>query len=289
MKLENNVLCVEIAELGAEVTRIFDKERNTEVLWNGDEKFWKGYSPILFPNIGKAWGDHIQIDGIQYPASKHGFARNTRFDCVSVSEEKISFMMHSTEETKEVYPYDFELYVNYQLKGKELEVEWQVRNCADKSMYFTIGGHPAFCFAEKGEVKTDYCLKFPGKDKLEYLGLDLPTGTIIPDSSYPMLLKDGYYPLSEEMFQVDTFIFGGGQVDEVWLCKRDGTPYVGLKCEEFSNLGIWSPAGAPFVCLEPWAGCCDNYEFEGEISEKPAINSVKSGETFVKKYQIIVA
>ena len=30
---------------------------------------------------------------------------------------------------------------------------WEVKNPADETMYFTIGGHPAFRFAEKNEKK----------------------------------------------------------------------------------------------------------------------------------------
>lgn len=48
VKLENEKLLVEIAELGAEVTRLYDKEKNTEVLWDGNPKFWKRHSPICF-------------------------------------------------------------------------------------------------------------------------------------------------------------------------------------------------------------------------------------------------
>ena len=33
---------------------------------------------------------------------------------------------------------------------------------------------------------------------------------------------------------------------------------------------------------------CDDVGFEGDISEKPGINSVESGGTFEKSYQIIV-
>ena len=62
MKMENDVLCVEIAELGAEITRIYDKENDTEVLWNGDARFWKRHSPILFPNVGKTWKNTLCID-----------------------------------------------------------------------------------------------------------------------------------------------------------------------------------------------------------------------------------
>lgn len=53
MKLENACLCVEIAEKGAELTRIFNKKTGAEILWNGDPQFWSRHSPVLFPNVGK--------------------------------------------------------------------------------------------------------------------------------------------------------------------------------------------------------------------------------------------
>ena len=288
MKLENEFLCVEVADAGAEVIRIYDKTNDTEVLWNGDARFWKRHSPILFPNVGKTWNNTIHINGEQYPAPSHGFARDTEFRCVETSEDSVVYQLTSTEDTRKVYPFDFELRVGYCLKEKELEVSWQVQNRTDGKMYFTIGGHPAFVFAGEGEVKTDYCLRFPGKDKLDYLKLDLATGCAIPTQTYPMELKDGYHPLNEEMFEIDTFLYDGGQIDEAWLCKKDGTPYVGVRCEEFPNFGIWSPPGAPFVCLEPWCGRCDNVGFEGDISEKEGINCLKAGEVFETKYQILV-
>ena len=33
--------CVEIAELGAELTRIYDKKTETDILWEGDPAYWK--------------------------------------------------------------------------------------------------------------------------------------------------------------------------------------------------------------------------------------------------------
>ena len=79
------------------------------------------------------------------------------------------------------------------------------------------------------------------------------------------------------------------QLKEVWLCKKDGRkPYVGVKSEGFYSYGIWSPKNAPFVCLEPWAGRCDDTGFDKDISEKKGINAVQPGEIFEKGYQILV-
>lgn len=289
VKLENEFLCVEIAEMGAEVTRIYDKTEDNEILWEGNPVYWKRHSPVLFPNVGKTYKNRVLINGTQYPTSQHGFARDNEFTCIEAANEKASFMFRSSEETKEVYPFDFELHINYKLNKKELTVEWQVKNCGDETMYFTIGGHPAFRFAKPEETKADYVLKVPGKEKLEYVLIDISCGCANVDEIHTLQLSEETYPLSDELFAKDALVVDNGQIEEAWLCHKDGTPYVGVRSAGFPNYGIWSVEGAPFVCLEPWMGRCDNVGFNAELSEKPNVNKVEAGEKFIKDYTIVVA
>lgn len=289
VKLENEFLCVEIAEKGAEVTRIYDKTEDNEILWEGNPVYWKRHSPVLFPNVGKTYKNRVLINGTQYPTSQHGFARDNEFTCIEAANEKASFMFRSSEETKEVYPFDFELHINYKLNKKELTVEWQVKNCGDETMYFTIGGHPAFRFAKPEETKADYVLKVPGKEKLEYVLIDISCGCANVDEVHTLQLSEETYPLSDELFAKDALVVDNGQIEEAWLCHKDGTPYVGVRSAGFPNYGIWSVEGAPFVCLEPWMGRCDNVGFNAELSEKPNVNKVEVGEKFIKDYTIVVA
>ena len=288
VKLENEFLCVEIAEMGAEVTRIYDKTEDNEILWEGNPVYWKRHSPVLFPNVGKTYKNRVLINGTQYPTSQHGFARDNVFTCIEAANEKASFMFRSSEETKEVYPFDFELHINYKLNKKELTVEWQVKNCGDETMYFTIGGHPAFRFAKPEETKADYVLKVPGKEKLEYVLIDISCGCANVDEVHTLQLSEETYPLSDELFAKDALVVDNGQIEEAWLCHKDGTPYVGVRSAGFPNYGIWSVEGAPFVCLEPWMGRCDNVGFNAELSEKPNVNKVEAGEKFIKDYTIVV-
>ena len=289
VKLENEFLCVEIAEMGAEVTRIYDKTEDNEILWEGNPVYWKRHSPVLFPNVGKTYKNRVLINGTQYPTSQHGFARDNVFTCIEAANEKASFMFRSSEETKEVYPFDFELHINYKLNKKELTVEWQVKNCGDETMYFTIGGHPAFRFAKPEETKADYVLKVPGKEKLEYVLIDINCGCANVDEIHTLQLSEETYPLSDELFAKDALVVDNGQIEEAWLCHKDGTPYVGVRSAGFPNYGIWSVEGAPFVCLEPWMGRCDNVGFNAELSEKPNVNKVEAGEKVIKDYTIVVA
>ena len=90
------------------------------------------------------------------------------------------------------------------------------------------------------------------------------------------------------MFDKDALIFDNGQIEWVGLALPNGKPYIALESKNFPNFGIWSKPGAPYVCLEPWCGRCDNKGFQGEISEKPGINTLKAGDVFKKSYDIIV-
>lgn len=117
-------------------------------------EFWNRHSPILFPNVGKTHGNTVLIKGTQYPTSQHGFARDSQFRCVKSAAEEAQFLFCSNEETREVYPYDFELYITYRLDGKNIFVDWKVKNPSEETIYFTIGAHPAFMFeGSKGDER----------------------------------------------------------------------------------------------------------------------------------------
>ena len=288
-QLENEHIYLEVASHGAELVRLVGKKTKKEYLFDGDTKYWKRHSPILFPFVGGVKNKEYRYNGKTYTMTQHGFARDSEFKCIHAGKETSIFLLTSTEEMKEVYPFDFELFITYTLEKNVLHVKWEVKNPSDETIYFTIGAHPAFRFAKNEEGKTDYILKFPGKDELKYCLINMKEMAPDPDELHEMKLNEETYPLTEELFENDALIFDNTQIEEAWICHKDGTPYVGVKSEGFPSYGIWSVKDAPFVCLEPWMGRCDNIGFDKEISEKPGINKVESGETFEKEYQIVVA
>lgn len=290
MILENDSLRVEIASHGAELMSIYDRRRSAELLWNGNPAFWKRRSPILFPYVGKCWQGRVLIDGATYTPSAHGFARNRDFICERSDATSAIFLLASDEETRKVYPFDFELCVIYRLEGGCLRVEWSVKNTSGSELFFTIGGHPAFCFADPSDKKEDYFLKFTlsgDKDELCCSLLDLASGTVT-DKRETIPLTDGCLPLSESLFDGDTLVMDGGQVLSAGLYHKNGTHCVTVRCDGFPNFGVWSMPNAPFVCLEPWMGRCDNFGFDRELSEKPNVNRVAPGGTFGAGYDISI-
>lgn len=286
-QIRNEFLTVTINDMGAELVSIFDNARNREVLWQGDPSHWARHAPILFPNVGRHYNNQYLYNGKQYPSSQHGFARDMEFTCICASDTAITHRLISDASTWEAYPFDFILDVTHSLDGNSLKIQWNVENTGDHTMYFTIGGHPGFCVPILPDTKqTDYFLMFR-EDKLYYHLIDVATGTAVTDVDYPLILEDKRCPITRDMFDKDALIFDH-QVQWAAIAYPDGTPYISMSCEGFSSLGIWSAPGAPFVCLEPWDGRCDNFGFEDEISNKPGICTLLPKQLYEKSYTIFV-
>ena len=82
---------------------------------NGEEKihdgesFWNRHAPILFPIVGKLKDNQTEIEGKIYKMGQHGFARDMEFK--KIGENK--YVLTSSAETLEKYPYEFELYESF--------------------------------------------------------------------------------------------------------------------------------------------------------------------------------
>lgn len=287
--LENDQLRVTISDHGAELSGIFDKKNNREVLWNADPTYWKRHAPVLFPYVGRLYNDTSLIGGKTYTSGQHGFARDMEFICTEETGTSVTHLLEATDTTKRAWPYDFQLYITHTLNGRDLTVSWKVINKDSETMYFTIGAHPAFNVPVLSDtVQSQYHLTFSGQKELTYCLLDAKLGTALPEQSHTLSLENGTCLIDEHMFDKDALIFDNGQITKAGITLPDGTPYVEISCEGFPNFGIWSAIGAPFVCLEPWMGRCDNTGYEGELSEKPNINALKPAEVFDKSYMISI-
>ena len=287
--IENSFLKISVSDHGAELTGIYDKTNDREILWQADPAYWKRHAPVLFPNVGRNYKDIWRLNGKEYPSSQHGFARDSDFICTDITDTSLSFVLKSSEETLNVYPFAFALKITYTLKKHDLEVCWEVVNNDSETMYFTIGGHLAFRVpVREGESQSDYRLAFEGLDALTYLLIDTSVGTVLADEPHTLSLENGTCSIAPHMFDKDALVFDNGQIQKAGILFPDGTPYLTLTSEGFPNFGIWSVPGAPFVCLEPWMGRCDDCGFEKPLSEKANINVLKPDEEFIKSYQITV-
>ena len=75
--LENEALTLAIADKGAELSRVWDREAGCERLWGADPTVWNRHAPILFPFVGKVIDGKYRVNGREYEMkTQHGFARD---------------------------------------------------------------------------------------------------------------------------------------------------------------------------------------------------------------------
>lgn len=295
--LENAQLMATFDTKGAELLSVKRKNRisgeleEQEYIWSGDPKYWGRHAPILFPFVGTQKGKQYQHKGIIYPMTQHGFARDKEFVMQTKEKNRIWFKLSSDEETKKCYPFEFILWIGYELEEDTIQVFYRVENYSKEKMYFAIGAHPGFtCPLVEGTLQEEYSFRFPHINALTYSIVNMENG-LKRENTYQMdLVKKeeyGYLKLEKGLFDRDALIIEQSRINEVALCKADNKPYVIVKFDT-PLFGLWSPAGknAPFVCIEPWYGRCDSEEFDGELSEKEYINELDMGESFERSYSM---
>jgi galactose mutarotase-like enzyme len=160
-----------------------------------------------------------------------------------------------------------------------------VKNTGKETMYFSIGGHPAFACPEQPDGKqTDYYLHFDGTDKITSRMIREGVAT---DHMTEYILDDGYLKISEDLFDNDALVVEGNQTQAVSLCRPDKTPYITLHFDA-PLFGVWSVPGkaAPFVCIEPWYGRCDHENFEGTLEQREWSNTLEPEGVFEVSYDI---
>ncbi len=288
--LENELVKAEICTLGAELYSLIRKSDSREYIWNGDGKYWGRHAPVLFPFVGSVKDKKYTYSGKEYQMGQHGFARDMEFEVLSEAYDEVKLVLLSNEDTKARYPFDWELYITYRLKGCSLLTEWKVVNTDDKTLYFSIGGHPAFLCPkdDKGRVSLDNgaMLYFNDLKELKYKLIN-ENGQVKDTEIHTRKLEGGFLKLSNEMFDKDALIVEDGSVRSVEICNA--ARKAELTIEFHAPLfGIWSPAGkkAPFLCIEPWYGRADGEDFNGTLEERKFGNLLQAGAAFTGGYSI---
>ena len=287
--LSNGELRVEVSAHGAELQSI--RKGETEYLWQGDPAFWGRRSPVLFPIVGSVWESRYRVAGAEYQMGQHGFARDMDFTLVNASETEVRYRLESSVQTKERYPYDFCLEIAYRLRGRCLDVIWEVTNPSAEYIYFQIGAHPAFYYPDYDpQTSGRGHFTFDRSEGLECIRIT-EKGCVDAETKWPLELCEGVLKLEKDTFDaIDTIMLQDSQVGRVNMFREDGSPWLSLSFDA-PVVGIWSPPGkiAPFICIEPWYGRCDRAGFEGDYREKDWMNRLASGEKFESVYTIEIA
>ncbi len=268
-------LSASIDPLGAQLSDLRDAA-GRELQWQGDPAVWAGRAPILFPIIGMLADGRYRTDGRSFALSRHGFARGMRFTVAEAGPASATFRLRADAQTLALYPFQFELDVNFSVEDASLAVTGWIRNRGECVLPASLGYHPAFAWPlPYGEDRAAHFIEFEDDEpapirRLDDKGLLLPQGFATPVANRRMTLRD-------ELFSADALIFDQIVSRSVTYGSEVG-PRIAVSFPGVPYLGIWTKPGANFICIEPWQGVADSVGFSGELQDKPGMLTIAPGQ-----------
>ena len=268
--LKNESLTVTISDAGAEILSIIN-EAGTEVIHQGC-KVYAEHCPICFPTIGIFPDGIYSYNGKDYKINIHGFAKTSVFEANQVSNTEISFKMSANEETLKVYPFHFELFVNYTLNGKDLTTEYVIKNTGNDVMYYSVGSHTGYKL-DKGLKR--YRVQF--REPEDRLGVKLLPATYSRTAGE--LIKAGVLQLDDELFKKGCFTLTDLSSDYLILEDNDGKKIAKLDFSGFKYVTFWSVPGNTYVCIEPWSCESAHYTDSNILDKQKDFTVLQAGGT----------
>lgn len=264
--IKNEYLSATVLHKGAELVAL--EKEGQPYIWKVDQRYWNKTSPVLFPIVGGLKDQQFEYKGQNYSLSRHGFARDKEFELISSTAHSAVFALRSDEDSKKVYPFDFELLISYTLHASELQVQYTIRNLGKETMYYSIGAHPAFRIGPSFE---DYTLKWDSNEILTTH--KLTENGLFSGETVDISLNETLLPLNYKLFEKDALVLKNHPTDSLTLLYYN-QPVLKVNFKDFPYLGIWTVKDAPFLCIEPWRGIADHVNASGKIEEKEGIQQL---------------
>jgi len=187
----------------------------------------RGGIPILFPCAGKA------PEGV-YALRQHGFARNLPFTVTSESESGLTMELTATPETRDAFPFEFRLAIAVEVTAGALTLTITLDNTGRQPLPVHFGLHPYFHVPLEAKA-----------------GATVPTpATFAFDNTKPGF---GTYAAPDfSQGEIDFHITDHGSTAAT-LAAPGLAPRL-LEWDAFLPvLVLWTQAGKPFICVEPWS------------------------------------
>ncbi len=270
-KLKNNNLTLKVNTLGAELINCTGNDGYEYI--HQPIPLWVGQAKNMFPTIARTKDEYTFINGEKYKTQHHGFAKEMEFELHKQTKTMLEFVLCSNSETKAFLPYDFKLFISFELNDNFVTQNYKVENLSQGAMYFAVGSHTGF-YAPEGsylDFYTNSILTEIKRKDMMYL-----TGKC---DKY--IVKDSVLPLLADTYNNGANILTGFNCKKISLKNYNDTHGVVVDFTEFSYLGLWAPENSQIaISIMPWCGLPDAENTTRNFEEKQGNVRLAQGEIF---------
>ena len=283
--LQTTQLKIKIDEKGAELKSVVHLHHHLEYMWSGDPTVWGKTSPVLFPIVGTLKENTYTYNEQYYQLPRHGFARDQTFAVTNHSPNSLILTITANSQTRSVYPFDFRFSILYEVQEDTLSVTYKIENTGEETLFFSVGGHPAFKLPLAEETTyEDYKLVF---EREETSGRwPISKAGLIEAEPLSFLEAKKELPLTKELFRKDAIVLKELRSTYVQLLSDKTKHGLQFHFESFPYLGLWAAPGADFLCIEPWCGIADGVDSHQNFTSKEGIISLPAEEEFAVTWKV---
>jgi galactose mutarotase-like enzyme len=230
-----------VPERGGIITRW--QVRGRDLLYLDGDRFTnpslsvRGGIPILFPICGNLPNNTYTHQGKTYTLKQHGFARDLPWTVSDrPPQDGITLTLQSNDQTRAVYPFDFELTFTYRLQGNALIIQQRYANRSPEPMPFSTGFHPYFAVSDAASEKNQ-------------LQFDIPATQLtnqIDQTQHPF---SGQFDFEQAEIDVAFQQVARQEASVTHSGHRLTLSYDPI----YATLVFWTIKGKDYYCLEPWS------------------------------------
>lgn len=282
LRIQNQFLSVAADTLGAQLKYISGADL-TEYLWRGDNYYWHDRAPVLFPYVARLTNGQYVFKGTTYSMPIHGFALQMEFIPEQISDCEMQFHLHSTDDTKKMYPFDFHFTVTYRLENNCLIQIYSVTNNGTEKMYFGIGSHHGFNIPLSPHTSfEDYYLVFDADSSPVQIGFSddcYPNG-----KDKPFVLSQNKLNLNHSLFDNDAIVLSNAG-KTVRLQSKNDSHNITVDFHQVPYLALWHPpkSVSPFVCIEAWCSLPSRKGTIEDLETQPSLHALSPDATYTSE------
>ena len=281
VELSNQYLTVNLHPKGAEIISIVGNQDHINYMWKRDACQWANSAPILFPIVGAIKNDTCRIDGKEYHMTQHGFARHNEFEIKNQSQTEVTFTLVSNDEIIKQYPFLFELNVTYKLVENTLTCLINVKNKDHQTIYFQVGGHPAFaCPFMENESSNDYYVEFAEYETRNQKVIDVAKRGM-SHVQLPFFDHEKRFFVRQQLFNNDAIVIKDFKSENISIKSLNHQKSIVFHMQGFDHVGLWTAKHVGgLLAIEPWVGHADYVDFDGEFKEKESCVALDTDKEF---------
>ena len=287
VELSNQYLTVNLHPKGAEIISIVGNQDHINYMWKRDACQWANSAPILFPIVGAIKNDTCRIDGKEYHMTQHGFARHNEFEIKNQSQTEVTFTLVSNDEIIKQYPFLFELNVTYKLVENTLTCLINVKNKDHQTIYFQVGGHPAFaCPFMENESSNDYYVEFAEYETRNQKVIDVAKRGM-SHVQLPFFDHEKRFFVRQQLFNNDAIVIKDFKSENISIKSLNHQKSIVFHMQGFDHVGLWTAKHVGgLLAIEPWVGHADYVDFDGEFKEKESCVALDTDKEFDVQFAV---